>query len=194
MTNDLDHLPHAKRHELAFVVDVIRKGFAFAIGRRTMPKLRGGRLLKIILFGSYARGDWVDDPVGGYKSDYDLLIVVNDDRLTDFEVWSAAEDRLMREVTINNSLTNTSGAAPSFAVGQSPTSGNAQDAQNALFTVNSIDVESASNTVTDAIPGATIETLATTAAPEPSTALTAASLAVGAILRRRRRPRFAAAE
>jgi len=25
----------------------------------------------------------VDDPVGGYVSDYDLLVVVNDERLTD---------------------------------------------------------------------------------------------------------------
>ena len=66
MTSDLDHLPEAKRNELAFVVDLIRKGFAFAISRRTMPRLRGGRLLKIILFGSYARGDWVEDPVGRY--------------------------------------------------------------------------------------------------------------------------------
>ena len=57
MTSALDHLPDAKRHELAFVVDCLRKGFAFAIQRRTMPRLRGGRLLKIILFGSYARGD-----------------------------------------------------------------------------------------------------------------------------------------
>jgi len=35
-----------------------------------------GKLLKIILFGSYARGDWVDDSVGRYLSDYDLLVVV----------------------------------------------------------------------------------------------------------------------
>lgn len=49
MKTDLDHLPEAKRRELAHVVEVIRDGFAFAIGRRTMPALRGGRLLKIIL-------------------------------------------------------------------------------------------------------------------------------------------------
>ena len=27
-----------------------------------------GRIFKIVLYGSYARGGWVDDPVGGYKS------------------------------------------------------------------------------------------------------------------------------
>ena len=76
MKTSLDHLPETKRAELAFVVEVIRDGFAFAIARRTMPDLRGGQLLKIILFGSYARGDWVEDPVGRYFSDYDLLVVV----------------------------------------------------------------------------------------------------------------------
>ena len=47
MSKGLDHLPEGKQHELAFVVDAIRKGFAFAMARRTMPKVRGGRLLKI---------------------------------------------------------------------------------------------------------------------------------------------------
>ena len=57
-----------------------------------------------MLYGSYARRDWVDDPIGGYHSDYNILIVVNDERLIDFELWSAAEDRLMRDVTINKAL------------------------------------------------------------------------------------------
>ncbi len=38
------------------------------------------------------------------RFDYDILIVVNDERLTDFELWSAAEDRLMRDVTVNKVL------------------------------------------------------------------------------------------
>src|SRR5437868_2080634 len=58
--------------------------------------------------------------------------------------------------TINNSLTNTPGTAVAFAVGQSPTSGNAQDARNAVLTVNGIDIESASNTVTNSVPGVTL--------------------------------------
>lgn len=89
MKTDIDHLPDGKRSELAFVVDVVREGSAFVIARRTMPKLRGGRLLKIILFGSYARGDWVEDPVGRYFSDYDLLVVVDREELTDVpEFWA----------------------------------------------------------------------------------------------------------
>jgi hypothetical protein len=54
----LDHLPAGKRRELARVVEMIREGFAKAIAHRTMPRFRNGKLLKIVLFGSYARGDW----------------------------------------------------------------------------------------------------------------------------------------
>ena len=105
MNSDLDHLPDAKRHELAFVVDLVRKGFAFATARRTMPKLRGGRLLKIILFGSYARGDWVEDPVGRYFSDYDLLLVVDREELTDVpEFWAKTEEQLLDELASGRNL------------------------------------------------------------------------------------------
>jgi hypothetical protein len=58
MKCSLDHLPDGKRLELDFVVGVIRQGFAKAIAHRTQPRFRTGKLLKIILFGSYARGDW----------------------------------------------------------------------------------------------------------------------------------------
>lgn len=99
MIEALDHLPAGKRDELAFVVEVIRNGFEFAVARRTMPAVRGGKLLKIILFGSYARGDWVEDPVGRYYSDYDLLIVVDREELTDVpEFWARTEQRLLDEL------------------------------------------------------------------------------------------------
>ncbi|WP_349254133.1 HEPN domain-containing protein [Rhizobium sp. CC1099] len=57
------------------------------------------RIWKIILFGSYARGTWVDEPhtMKGYRSDYDILIIVNTKKLTDPEYWYAAKDRLMRD-------------------------------------------------------------------------------------------------
>ena len=105
MKTSLDHLPEGKRRELAFVVETIREGFAFAIARRTMPKLRGGKLLKIILFGSYARGDWVEDPVGRYFSDYDLLVVVDREELTDVpEFWAKTEERLLEELSSGRTL------------------------------------------------------------------------------------------
>jgi predicted nucleotidyltransferase/HEPN domain-containing protein len=105
MKTGSDHLPDGKRRELEFVVRLVRDGFAFAVARRTMPKLRGGRLLKIILFGSYARGDWVEDPVGRYFSDYDLLVVVDREELTDVpEFWARTEEQLLEELASGRNL------------------------------------------------------------------------------------------
>ena len=106
MKTDLDHLPDTKKRELARIVEILFAEFEAAIAGATMPYKRKGQILKVILFGSYARGNWVADPVGGYISDYDLLVVVNDDKLTDItEYWSKAEDHLLREYGINHRLT-----------------------------------------------------------------------------------------
>ena len=58
--------------------------------------------------------------------------------------------------TVNNSLTNSAGAAVAFAAGQSPSTGNSQNAVNANFTVNGLSIVSATNTPANAIPGATL--------------------------------------
>lgn len=100
MKTSLDHLPEGKRRELAYVVETIRAGFARATAQRTQPRYRNGELLKIILFGSYARGDWVEDPIGRYFSDYDLLVVVNHDDLTDIaEFWEKTEAQLLADLS-----------------------------------------------------------------------------------------------
>jgi len=103
MRTDLDHLPHGKQRELARVTEILFEEFADAMAGASSPKKKQGRILKIILFGSYARGTWVDEPhtAKGYLSDYDLLIVVNHQTLVDFATyWYRAEDRIMRETGI----------------------------------------------------------------------------------------------
>jgi len=107
MRNDLDHLPPAKQRELERVVQIVFEEFedAFALAQHEWKKK--GRILKVILYGSYARGTWVDEPhtAKGYKSDYDLLIIVNDKRLTDrIKYWSRVDDRLMREYGVTATL------------------------------------------------------------------------------------------
>lgn len=104
MKTDLDHLPSSKRRELAHVVRVLFEEFEAATTTSNgLGKV--ARIFKIVLYGSYARGDWVADPVGGYASDYDILIVVSHDKLTDFvDYWSVADDRLMRDATITGAL------------------------------------------------------------------------------------------
>ena len=104
MKTNLEHLPDAKRQELSRILEILFREFEDATRNRTSGKQ--GRILKVVLFGSYARGDWVDDRVGGYKSDYDLLIVVNDERLTEIaEYWTVPEERLQQAFEITRELT-----------------------------------------------------------------------------------------
>jgi len=107
MRSDLDHLPANKQRELERVLHLIFEEFedAFALAKHEWKKK--GRVLKVILYGSYARGNWVDEPhtAKGYKSDYDLLIIVNDKRLTDrVKYWAKVDDRLMREYGIAGTI------------------------------------------------------------------------------------------
>lgn len=105
MKTALDHLPPRKRAELDEVVRILFAEFEDALAGRNAPHRKAGRILKVILFGSYARGDWVEDPVGGYFSDYDILVVVNHDELADpVEYWTQAEDHLMRAQTISKTI------------------------------------------------------------------------------------------
>ena len=134
MRDQLDHLPQSTQRELAHVVRVLFEEFEAALRTGTTKWKKQGRIFKIVLYGSYARGDWVSDPVGGYQSDYDILIVVNDERLVDFEFWSPTEDRLMRDVTINKSL-----AAPVSFIVHTLTDVNAQLERGRPFFVDIVE-------------------------------------------------------
>ncbi|MDZ4366751.1 MAG: HEPN domain-containing protein [Afipia sp.] len=107
MKTDLDHLPANKQRELERVKAIIFEEFEDAIALGTMGWKKKGRIDKVILYGSYARGGWVDEPhtAKGYRSDFDLLIIVNDKRLTDkIDFWSKLDDRLTRELAIDKTL------------------------------------------------------------------------------------------
>ncbi|TGP50916.1 HEPN domain-containing protein [bacterium M00.F.Ca.ET.230.01.1.1] len=99
MKTSIDHLPEKKQRELARIMELIHEEFDDAIADGTTEFKKKGRILKVILFGSYARGDWVDEPhtMKGYRSDYDLLIIVNNRKLADFAYWYKAKDRLLRD-------------------------------------------------------------------------------------------------
>lgn len=106
MRTDIDHLPPEKQRELQRVVSILFEEFGDATKLAT-GKTKAGRILKIILYGSYARGGWVDEPhtAKGYQSDFDLLIIVNQDRLTDTATyWARANERLIRELAITHGL------------------------------------------------------------------------------------------
>jgi predicted nucleotidyltransferase/HEPN domain-containing protein len=98
MKTSLDHLPAAKQLELEHVRNVLMREFEAAIAGGTQDWRRNGKILKLILFGSFSRTDWVDEPLNGYQSDWDLLIVVNHEKLTDIaDYWFVAEDKLLRD-------------------------------------------------------------------------------------------------
>jgi predicted nucleotidyltransferase/HEPN domain-containing protein len=101
MRTDLDHLPPAKQRELARAVQILMSEFEEVTARATQPWRRNGKIYKIILFGSYARNDWVDEPENGYQSDFDLLIVVSHRDLTEIaDYWYVAEDKILRDEAI----------------------------------------------------------------------------------------------
>jgi predicted nucleotidyltransferase/HEPN domain-containing protein len=98
----LDHLPESKQRNIARIVEIIHEEFDDALKEAKSEAKRRGRILKIILFGSYAKGTWVDEPhtMKGYRSDFDVLVIVNESRFAGFEYWDRATDRLNREPAI----------------------------------------------------------------------------------------------
>ena len=107
MKRPLRTLSPAKQRELDLYVGIIEESFAKAVSTRRADRLKDGRILKIILYGSYARGDWVHDPVGRYFSDFDLLVVVNHEDLTDIDFWTQAHARLSEQAMLGTSRTLT---------------------------------------------------------------------------------------
>ncbi|WP_147305026.1 nucleotidyltransferase domain-containing protein [Alkalilimnicola ehrlichii] len=86
MKTDISHLPDNKQRELRLIVE-------------TITALVDVEL--IVLFGSYARGNWVEDSyVEGhityeYRSDYDLLVVTDLVRTKKSKpLWSKVEQRV----------------------------------------------------------------------------------------------------
>ncbi len=61
MKTDISHLPADKQEDLREITGRIREAVE--------PEM-------IVLFGSHARGDWVEDEETGYISDYDILVIV----------------------------------------------------------------------------------------------------------------------
>lgn len=105
LSDRLTHLPDRKRRELERAAQILFGEFDEALKTKLSDKAKRGRILKLILFGSYARGDWVEDRKSGYLSDYDLLIIVNEERFAEqYEAWEKAGERFLQELTITRRL------------------------------------------------------------------------------------------
>ncbi len=94
MKKNLDHLPTSRQRQLEHIVTVLRDEFE-QVTKFATSERKHGRILKIILFGSYATGKWVNNPAHGYVSDYDILVIVNNRALVEeYQIWDIAEDRI----------------------------------------------------------------------------------------------------
>jgi predicted nucleotidyltransferase/HEPN domain-containing protein len=89
MKKSLTHLPGRKRDELKRVTEIILD---------ECPTV-----LMIVLFGSYARGDWVEDiyvenhVTYEYASDFDILVIVRSNQIVNSrDTWRRAEARARR--------------------------------------------------------------------------------------------------
>ncbi len=101
MKSNLDYLPDRQHRELDKITGHLLNGFEAAVAGGTQPWRRGAKIYKIILFGSYARGDYVDEIHNGYLSDFDILVVVSDEKLTDIaDYWWEAEQKIAHDPTI----------------------------------------------------------------------------------------------
>ncbi|WP_037155586.1 HEPN domain-containing protein, partial [Rhizobium sp. YS-1r] len=90
---------------LARALKIIFEEFEAAQQSKLSEKKRAERILKVILFGSHARGDWVEDRKSGYRSDYDILVVVNLKSVgEDNDLWHDVSDHFLRELTITKEI------------------------------------------------------------------------------------------
>jgi predicted nucleotidyltransferase len=79
MKTSLDHLPESKRAQLRQITELLCE---------TVP------VDMVILFGSFARGDWVEDPINGYFSDFDILVVVEKPAMANkVTLWSELTEK-----------------------------------------------------------------------------------------------------
>ncbi len=100
MRKDYDHLKPQQRRLLERGVEIIRQQFAESIKGKAWERSKQGRILKIVLYGSMARGKAVRDLSSGYRSDFDLLIVVSHKELAEDHWWYGAEDGLNFEESL----------------------------------------------------------------------------------------------
>src|SRR5690348_205127 len=86
MNTSLDHLPEDKRALLARAVATIRA---------EVPEAG-----LIILFGSHARGDQTHNPQTGYRSDFDLLVVVDGAEIArNVALWDRVNEAIEEHTT-----------------------------------------------------------------------------------------------
>jgi len=105
LAEQLGHLPETTRRELERVARILFEEFEDAQKSKLSDKRKGGRILKLVLFGTLARGDRGEDRKSDDRCDIDLLVVVSAKTFADPRWWNRATERILREVTVTRHLT-----------------------------------------------------------------------------------------
>ncbi|TCM26155.1 MULTISPECIES: HEPN domain-containing protein [unclassified Novosphingobium] len=103
----IEHVPVTERPELERILGMILEEFEDVLSLAQREWKSKGQITKIVLYGSHARGDWVDEHHTrvGKHSDWDLIVIVNDERLTDrVKYWKNVTDRLFMEYRYTHRL------------------------------------------------------------------------------------------
>jgi len=91
---DMDHLPWTIRQELDRITAMVFEAFAETLKGRLSEQYRAGRILKLILHGPHAEGDWEQIAPG---EAFRVLVIVNYPRLARSDKdWRQVRDRLAR--------------------------------------------------------------------------------------------------
>ncbi|MEW6619583.1 MAG: HEPN domain-containing protein [bacterium] len=93
MKTTIDHLPDYKQEELENIIGIIRNA---------------AKVEMIILFGSYARGDFVDHDFRydaeeqhftSYESDFDIMVIVKEEKVVDdYKIWNKVENQIRHKI------------------------------------------------------------------------------------------------
>ncbi|YBV96859.1 HEPN domain-containing protein [Phyllobacteriaceae bacterium JZ32] len=100
----LGDFPGNRRRELERIARILFDEFEEAQKGRLADKEKGGRILKLVLFGSCAHGYRVGACEGDDRCEYNLLVVVSTKTFADPRFWDRATDRLQRELTVSKTL------------------------------------------------------------------------------------------
>jgi len=104
MKTDISHLHPKRQRELVHIVATVLKAFEEDVRLATTERNKA-RVERIILYGSYARGDWKEDHLSGFSSDFDILVVMSHAKLADINArWQQkANDEFLRLDAIKRS-------------------------------------------------------------------------------------------
>ncbi|MBA4228667.1 MAG: hypothetical protein C0456_18840, partial [Hyphomonas sp.] len=105
LKSSLDHLPPARQAEFARIQEVILEELETRIKADGKARAKRYRLLKLVLFGSFAKGTWFEDSRSGRASDVDLLAIVSHEALTEMSAfWGEVEDRLYSDPLVKRDV------------------------------------------------------------------------------------------